>query len=126
MILEFISERCWQPQTGEHLHPDQSSSLAGCHLALCSGDAERPRNFQFAFSKSHTDRNVYLGQQGSTLFLRDDSFLLGGGRHLQTRVGGWTYLVPTDVLHQAVTHDVAGQNQVQDFHSRVHAVVVRC
>ena len=51
MILELISERCWQPQTGEHPRPAQSPSLAGGHLALCSGDAEGPRNFQFPFSK---------------------------------------------------------------------------
>lgn len=125
MILEFISESCWQPQAGGHPHPDQSPSPAGCHLALCSGEAEGPRNFPFAFSKSQTDGNVYLGQQGSALFLRDDSFLLGGGQHLQTQAGGRPYLVPTDVLHQAVTRGVAGQDQVQDFHSRVHAVIVR-
>lgn len=40
-------------------------------------------------------------------------------------MGGWDYLVPTDVLHQAVTHDVAGQDRVQDFHSRIHGVVIR-
>lgn len=40
------------------------------------------------------------------------------------QMGGWDYLVPKDVLHQVVTHDIAGQDQMQDFHSSIHGVVI--
>jgi hypothetical protein len=73
------------------------------------------------FSRSHLEE-MSLRQVKVTL----DALRITVFGETQAQPGAQDYLVPTDVLHQAVTHGIAGQDRVQYFHSSVHGVVIRC
>ena len=110
---------------------------ADCHLgtsvnewlsSLLAWVAKVTRDARLAgilFPRNHSRPVVMLlGQEKPILGLTPLWEAAGPGCKGQLR--GWDYLVPTDVLHQVVTHGVTGQNRVQDFHGCIHGVIICC